>query len=114
MINYNETLPDFGSMCICQNDEWIDEFNTRGLRVGFRQDDYFVSTYWDNEYDCFETDFKSVPKKWVYLDFFDAIGILRNSVVEHNKVNEEKLRKSDEEFVVLNEFNVNDRGRFSI
>lgn len=37
---------------IAFNEKWIDEAN--GTRVGFIQDDGFVSATWNNEDDCYE------------------------------------------------------------
>ena len=46
----------FGEEVIAFNKEWIDEdFNPNGTRVGFLQDDGFVSATWNNEQDCYDT-----------------------------------------------------------
>ena len=40
----------FGEEVIAFNEKWIDEdFNPNGTRVGFMQDDGFVSATWNNE-----------------------------------------------------------------
>lgn len=45
----------FGEEVIAFNEKWIDEdFNPNGTRVGFMQDDGFVSATWNNEQDCYE------------------------------------------------------------
>lgn len=46
----------FGEEVIAFNEKWIDEdFNPNGTRVGFIQDDGFVSATWNNEDDCYDT-----------------------------------------------------------
>lgn len=46
----------FGKEVIAFNEKWIDEdFNLNGTRVGFMQDDGFVSATWNNEQDCYDT-----------------------------------------------------------
>ena len=45
-----------GEEVIAFNKEWIDEdFNPNGTRVGFLQDDGFVSATWNDEQDCYDT-----------------------------------------------------------
>ena len=45
----------FGEEVIAFNKEWIDEdFNPNGTRVGFMQDDGFVSATWNSENDCYD------------------------------------------------------------
>ena len=49
----------FGEEVIAFNEKWIDEdFNPNGTRVGFIQDDGFVSATWNNEDDCYDTCYK--------------------------------------------------------
>lgn len=46
----------FGEEVIAFNEKWIDEdYNPNGTRVGFIQDDGFVSATWNNEDDCYDT-----------------------------------------------------------
>ena len=46
----------FGEEVIAFNEKWIDEdFNPNGTRVGFIQDDGFVSATWNDEEDCYDT-----------------------------------------------------------
>lgn len=46
----------FGEEVIAFNEKWIDEdFNPNGTRVGFMQDDGFISATWNNEQDCYDT-----------------------------------------------------------
>lgn len=46
----------FGEEVIAFNEKWIDEdFNPNGTRVGFMQDDGFVSATWNNDDDCYDT-----------------------------------------------------------
>lgn len=41
------------------NEKWIDEdFNPSGLRVGFLDDDGFISTEWDEDCDCYCTTYE--------------------------------------------------------
>ena len=45
----------FGEEIIAFNEKWIDEdFNPNGTRVGFIQDNGFVSATWNNEDDYYE------------------------------------------------------------
>ena len=46
----------FGEEVIAFNEKWIDEdFNPNGTRVGFMQDDGFISATWNNDDDCYDT-----------------------------------------------------------
>lgn len=46
----------FGEEVITFNEKWIDEdFNPNGTRIGFLQDDGFISATWNNEQDCYDT-----------------------------------------------------------
>ena len=43
----------FGKEVIAFNKEWINsDFNPNGTRIGFLQDDGFISATWDGEQDC--------------------------------------------------------------
>ena len=49
----------FGEEVIAFNKEWINhDFNPNGTRIGFLQDDGFVSATWNNEDDCYDTCYK--------------------------------------------------------
>ncbi len=49
-------MPEFGVEVIAYHEKWIDEdFNPNGTRVGFIQDDGFISASWNNEQDCYDT-----------------------------------------------------------
>ena len=55
-INYQEQKPPFGVEVIAYHHKWIDEdFNPRGIRVGFLGFDGFISAFWYDEQDCYET-----------------------------------------------------------
>lgn len=55
----------FGEEVIAFNEKWIDEdFNPNGTRVGFLQDDGFISATWNNEQDCYEDE---VDKDFPYV-----------------------------------------------
>ena len=55
-INYKEEKPPFGVEVIAYHHKWIDEdFNPNGTRIGFLLDDGFVSAFWRDEQDCYET-----------------------------------------------------------
>ena len=55
-INYQEQRPPFGVEVIAYHHKWIDEdFNPRGIRVGFLGFDGFISAFWYDEQDCYET-----------------------------------------------------------
>lgn len=44
---------------IAFNEKWIDEdFNPNGTRVGFLQDDGFISAKWNDEYNEYETPYE--------------------------------------------------------
>ena len=49
----------FGKEVIAFNKEWINsDFNPNGTRIGFLQDDGFVSATWDDEQYCYDTCYK--------------------------------------------------------
>ena len=55
-INYQEQKPPFFVEAIAYHYKWIDEdFNPNGIRIGFLSDEGFISAYWWNEQDCYET-----------------------------------------------------------
>ena len=55
-INYKEEKPPFGVEVIAYHHKWVDEdFNPNGTRIGFLSDDGFISAFWWDEQDCYET-----------------------------------------------------------
>ena len=55
-INYQEQKPPIGVEVIAYNHKWVDEdFNSKGMRIGFLSDDGFISAFWYDEQDCYET-----------------------------------------------------------
>ena len=55
-INYQEQKPPFGVEVIAYHHKWVDEdFNPNGTRIGFLSDDGFISAFWWDEQDCYET-----------------------------------------------------------
>lgn len=68
MNNYNELLPEEGVSVIAKSEKWVDELNPKGIRIGFRQDDIFISAYYDNYQDCFETDESTLPDEWLSFE----------------------------------------------
>lgn len=55
-IDYNEQKPSDGVEVICFNPAWINEdFNPKGLRIGFKNDDDFVTAHYWNYQDCYIT-----------------------------------------------------------
>lgn len=55
-LNFKEKEPPFGEEVLAFNRKWIDEdFNPKGIRVGFLSDDGFISAFWYDEQDCYET-----------------------------------------------------------
>lgn len=55
-INYREQKPPIGVEVIAYNHKWVDEdFNPNGIRIGFLSDDGFISAFWWDEQDCYET-----------------------------------------------------------
>ena len=55
-INYQEQKPPIGVEVIAYNHKWVDEdFNSNGTRIGFLSDEGFISAFWWDEQDCYET-----------------------------------------------------------
>lgn len=55
-INYKEEKPPFGVEVIAYHHKWVDEaFNPNGTRIGFLLYDGFLSAFWWDEQDCYET-----------------------------------------------------------
>ena len=55
-INYKEEKPPFGVEVIAYHHKWVDEdFNPNGTRIGFLSDDGFISAFWWDNQDCYET-----------------------------------------------------------
>ena len=55
-INYKEEKPSFGVEVIAYHHKWVDEdFNPNGIRVGFLGDDGFISAFWWDYQNCYET-----------------------------------------------------------
>ena len=55
-INYQEQKPPFGVEVIAYHHKWVDEdFNPNGTRVGFLGDQGFISAFWWDYQDCYET-----------------------------------------------------------
>jgi len=56
LISYAECLPEISEEVICFNPAWIDEdFNPKGIRIGFRTDDDFITAYYWNYQDSYMT-----------------------------------------------------------
>lgn len=49
----SESKPDNMVEVLGYSKDWIDEFNPEGIRVGFWNNNGFVSSTWCSEYDCF-------------------------------------------------------------
>ena len=59
-INYQEQKPPFGVEVIAYHHKWVDEdFNPNGTRIGFLSDEGFISAFWWDYQDCYETISKS-------------------------------------------------------
>ena len=55
-INYQEQKPPFGVEVIAYHHKWVDEdFNPNGTRVGFLGGEGFISAFWWDYQDCYET-----------------------------------------------------------
>ena len=55
-INYQEQKPPIGVEVIAYHHKWVDEaFNPNGTRIGFLLYDGFLSAFWWDEQDCYET-----------------------------------------------------------
>ena len=55
-INYKEEKPPFGVEVIAYHHKWVDDsFNPNGTRIGFLLYDGFVSAFWLDAQDCYET-----------------------------------------------------------
>lgn len=74
-IKYQDSMPtDEDGEVLCYSPEWIDEdFNPRGLRVGFMCGSGFISAFWWDYQDTYENDEKTVPLYWRSLDDFNLI-----------------------------------------
>ena len=60
-INYKEEKPTLGVEVMAYHHKWVDEdFNPNGTRIGFLSDDGFISAYWWDEQDCYETISKEI------------------------------------------------------
>ena len=86
-INYQEQKPPFGVEVVAYHHKWVDEdFNPTGTRVSFLGGDGFISAFWWDYQDCYETisklhcesnkDFyrshidNTEPEFWAYLPKF--------------------------------------------
>ncbi|QFG53658.1 hypothetical protein [Chryseobacterium sp.] len=55
-IDYNEQKPADGVEVICFNPKWIDEdVNPKGVRIGFKNEDDFVTAHYWWYKDCYMT-----------------------------------------------------------
>ena len=55
-IDYEKEKPPFGIEVIAYHHKWVDEdFNPTGTRVGFLGGDGFISAFWWDYQDCYET-----------------------------------------------------------
>lgn len=54
--NYSEELPPMGEEVLAFNKKWINEdYNPKGIRIGFQTDEGFTSAYWWNYQDYYIT-----------------------------------------------------------
>jgi hypothetical protein len=54
--NYNEIKPPHGIEILAHNPMWIDEdYNPKGIRIGFEYAEGFVSAHYWNYQDCYMT-----------------------------------------------------------
>ena len=54
----------FREEVIAFNEKWIDEdFNPNGTRVGFIQDDVFISATWNDEQDCYDKNARRLQRR---------------------------------------------------
>ena len=86
-ISYKEQKPPYGVEVLAYHHDWVDEdFNPKGIRVGFLQENLakdndlydFVSAFWWNYQDCYMTISKVVcgaddNSKAFYQDHLDCI-----------------------------------------
>ena len=84
---YSEEKPPYGEEVIAYNPKWVDEdFNPKGIRIGFIEDNLsddgskfdFVSAYWWNDQDTYETICKAYcfaddNSKAFYINHLDNI-----------------------------------------
>lgn len=60
-------IPQEQGEVLGQNDKWIDEYNSHGIRVGFiGGDGDFISAKWDNNQDTYFNQY-GMPTKWMKL-----------------------------------------------
>lgn len=58
-------LPEHGIEVLGYSDQWVDEdYNKKGVRICFHNDGNWISTYWNNIHDCYETDTITSPNKY--------------------------------------------------
>ncbi len=56
LTSYEETKPPISEEVICFNPAWINEdFNPKGIRIGFRTEEDFVSSHYWNYQDSYIT-----------------------------------------------------------
>lgn len=53
--NYKEQPPIIGIEVLAFHRDWINEDNPKGIRIGFRTEDDFISAHWWNYQDCYMT-----------------------------------------------------------
>lgn len=74
-INFENESPPIGTEVLAYNPEWIDEdFNPKGVRIGYLSDEGFISAHW-----------------WDYQDCYTTIS---NSECDNNPAYSEKIKKN--------------------
>ena len=89
-IAYELQKPPEGEEVLAFNPAWISEdFNPRGLRLGFQNDDYFISARWCNTHDTYHDDVDSKPIVWkpISVDYSNETfeSISRRAISYMNK-----------------------------
>lgn len=66
-VKTSQEEPPINTIVLGFNKKWMNEdYNPEGVRQCFLYDDgAFVSTYWNNEHDCFETEMGTPPTHWM-------------------------------------------------
>lgn len=92
--DYKKEKPRVGVEVLAYNHLWIDEdFNPKGVRIGFRMEDDFYSAFWEDSQESF------VTIAYVYCpDYSPSTTIARNVVVPEKWYSlEDALKELDKE-----------------
>lgn len=119
----SESRPDNLVEVLGYSEDWIDEFNPEGIRIGFWNSKGFVSSAWCNEYDCFvsisvdevrkdgtlhDHDGKTEPEYWAEKpkgpnsqEYFPVSYITRDDVNSERELSDEEMIKIADKMNVI-------------